>query len=80
MAPLSMLAAVPCPIVNSLVTKTRRLLSAASRKLGNVEQAKDGTLFLDEIGEMTLETQGKILRLLAGRTFERIGGKAQTRL
>ena len=54
--------------------------SAASRKLGKIEQAKDGTLFLDEIGEMTLETQGKILRLLEGRTFERIGGKAQTRL
>ena len=54
--------------------------SAASRKIGKVEQAKDGTLFLDEIGEMTLETQDKILRLLEGRTFERIGGKAQTRL
>ena len=58
--------------------------SVVSRKLGKVEQAKDGTLFLDEIGEMTLDTQGKILRLLEGRTFERIGGNqtqdTQTRI
>ena len=58
--------------------------SAVSRKLGKVEQAKDGTLFLDKIDEMTLETQVKILRLLEGRTYERIGGDqtltAQTRI
>ena len=58
--------------------------SVVSRKVGKVEQAKDGTLFLDEIGEMTLDTQGKILRLLEGRTFERIGGNqmqdTQTRI
>ncbi|MDE2808075.1 MAG: sigma 54-interacting transcriptional regulator, partial [Gemmatimonadota bacterium] len=51
---------------------------------GKVEQAKDGTLFLDEIGEMPLETQDKILRLLAERTFERVGSNqtltAQTRI
>ena len=55
-----------------------------SHKTGKVEQAKDGTLFLDEVGEMSLETQDKILRLLAERTFERIGGHqtltAQTRM
>ena len=58
--------------------------SAGSRKVGKVERAKDGTLFLDEIGEMPLETQAKVLRLLAERTFERIGGSqtltAQTRI
>ena len=52
--------------------------SAVSHKVGKVEQAKDGTLFLDEIGDMTLETQDKILRLLEERTFERVGGN-QTR-
>ena len=56
----------------------------AISKVGKVEQAKDGTLFLDEIGEMPLETQDKILRLLAERTFERVGGNqtltAQTRI
>ena len=58
--------------------------SAISRRLGKVELAKDGTLFLDEIGDMALETQVKLLRLLEERTFERVGGNqtltAQTRI
>ncbi|MCY3790420.1 MAG: sigma 54-interacting transcriptional regulator [Gemmatimonadetes bacterium] len=57
---------------------------AATSQVGKVEQAQDGTLFLDEIGEMTLETQDKILRLLEERTFERVGSNqpqaAQTRI
>ena len=52
--------------------------------VSKVERAKDGTLFLDEIGEMALETQDKILRLLEERTFERVGSNqtlaAQTRM
>ena len=56
----------------------------ATSQAGKVEQAKDGTLFLDEIGEMTLETQDKVLRLLEERTFERVGSNqpqaAQTRI
>ena len=56
----------------------------ATSEAGKVEQAKDGTLFLDEIGEMTLEMQDKILRLLEERMFERVGGDqtltAQTRI
>ena len=47
---------------------------AISRKLGKVELAKGGTLFLDEIGDMPLEAQVKLLRLLEERTFERVGG------
>ena len=58
--------------------------SAVSRRLGKVELAKGGTLFLDEIGDMTLETQARLLRLLEEGTFERVGGseilKAQTRI
>ena len=58
--------------------------SAVSRRLGKVELAKDGTLFLDEIGDMTLETQTKLLRLLEEGTFERVGGNqmltAKTRI
>ena len=49
-----------------------------------MELAEDGTLFLDEIGDMTLETQIKLLRLLEEGTFERVGGsqtlKAQTHI
>ncbi len=47
--------------------------SAVSRRLGKVELAKDGTLFLDEIGDMALQTQGRLLRLLEEGTFERVG-------
>ncbi len=54
--------------------------SAVSRRLGKVELAKDGTLFLDEIGDMMLETQIKLLRLLEEGTFERIGGNQTLRM
>ena len=58
--------------------------SAVSRKLGRVELAEGGTLFLDEIGDMALETQVKLLRLLEEGTFERLGDgqtlTAQTRI
>ena len=47
--------------------------SAISRRLGRVELAEGGTLFLDEIGDMALETQVKLLRLLEEGTFERVG-------
>jgi transcriptional regulator with AAA-type ATPase domain/ligand-binding sensor domain-containing protein len=48
--------------------------SAVSRKPGKVELAQGGTLFLDEVGDLTLEAQVKLLRLLEERTFERVGG------
>ena len=47
--------------------------SAVSHRLGRVELAEDGTLFLDEIGDMAVETQVKLLRLLEEGTFERVG-------
>ncbi|AJY46924.1 sigma-54-dependent transcriptional regulator [Martelella endophytica] len=45
-----------------------------SRKTGALERAHRGTLYLDEIGEMPLETQKKILRVLVDQQFERVGG------
>ncbi|AMM86763.1 sigma-54 dependent transcriptional regulator [Martelella sp. AD-3] len=45
-----------------------------SRKTGALERAHRGTLYLDEIGEMPLETQKKILRVLIDQQFERVGG------
>jgi DNA-binding NtrC family response regulator/ligand-binding sensor domain-containing protein len=47
---------------------------AVQRRLGKVELARGGTLFLDEIGDMPLEAQVKLLRLLEERNFERVGG------
>ena len=47
------------------------------RKLGTFEQAHGGTLFLDNVGEMPLETQAKILRVLQDQNFERVGGSTK---
>lgn len=47
------------------------------RKIGLFEQAHGGTLFLDEIGDMPIETQNKILRVLVEQTFERVGGNTK---
>ncbi|HQU81537.1 MAG TPA: sigma 54-interacting transcriptional regulator [Pyrinomonadaceae bacterium] len=57
---------------------------AVQQKKGKIEMANGGTLFLDEIGEMALNLQAKILRVLQEREFERVGGtrplKADIRL
>ncbi len=47
---------------------------ADRRRIGKFEQCAGGTLFLDEIGDMTPLTQTKILRVLQGQEFERVGG------
>lgn len=47
---------------------------ADRRRIGKFEQCNGGTLFLDEIGDMTPLTQTKILRVLQGQEFERVGG------
>jgi DNA-binding NtrC family response regulator len=47
---------------------------AVARREGKFEAADGGTLFLDEIGDMSLETQAKLLRVIQEKRFERIGG------
>ena len=47
---------------------------ATEQREGRFELADDGTILLDEIGELPLETQAKLLRVLQHQTFERVGG------
>jgi DNA-binding NtrC family response regulator len=48
---------------------------AEARRIGRFEQADHGTIFLDEIGDMTPNTQAKLLRVLQEKTLHRLGGK-----
>src|ERR1700757_735936 len=47
---------------------------ALKRRLGRFEMAEGGTIFLDEVGELPMETQIALLRVLQEREFERVGG------
>ena len=47
---------------------------AVEQRIGRFEQANGGTLFLDEIGDMPLETQTRLLRVLSNKEFFRVGG------
>ncbi|HTU18124.1 MAG TPA: sigma 54-interacting transcriptional regulator [Gemmataceae bacterium] len=53
---------------------------ATEKKIGKFEAANHGTIFLDEIGEMNVGTQAKLLRILEGHPFERVGGSVPIRV
>jgi two-component system nitrogen regulation response regulator GlnG len=74
-------AAIPETLLESeLFGHEKGAFTGADRKrIGKFEQASGGTLFLDEIGDMTPLTQTKILRVLQGQEFERVGGNEPIR-
>jgi formate hydrogenlyase transcriptional activator len=69
-------AAIPSTLVATELFGSERgaYTGATERRLGRFELADGGTIFLDEAGDLPLETQIALLRVLQERTFERVGG------
>jgi formate hydrogenlyase transcriptional activator len=75
-------AAIPHGLLESELFGHERgaFTGAIARKLGRFELADQGTLFLDEVGEIPLELQVKLLRVLQEQEFERLGGMQTQRV
>jgi len=71
-------AALPASLIESELFGHEKgaFTGAMDRRIGKFEQASGGTIVLDEIGEMPLDMQVKLLRVLQEKEIERIGGKA----
>jgi PAS domain S-box-containing protein len=69
-------AAIPSGLLESELFGHERgsFTGAVSKKIGRLELADKGTLFLDEIGEISMDLQPKLLRVLQDQEFERLGG------
>jgi transcriptional regulator with GAF, ATPase, and Fis domain len=69
-------AAIPSALLESEMFGHERgaFTGAATQRIGRFQRADHGTLFLDEIGDLPLELQPKLLRVLQEKQFERLGG------
>ncbi|MGI9485332.1 MAG: nitrogen regulation protein NR(I) [Geminicoccaceae bacterium] len=72
------MAAIPKELIESELFGHEKgaFTGAAVRKIGRFEQAEGGTLFLDEIGDMPLEAQTRLLRVLQSGEFMTVGGRS----
>lgn len=75
-------AALPASMIESELFGHERgaFTGAYDKRIGKFEQADQGTILLDEIGELPVELQAKLLRVLQEREIERIGCKAPTKV
>ncbi|HXM66822.1 MAG TPA: sigma 54-interacting transcriptional regulator [Candidatus Acidoferrum sp.] len=75
-------AAIPTGLLESELFGHEKgaFTGAVSQKIGRLELADKGTLFLDEVGEIPLEMQPKLLRVLQDQEFERLGGTRTIRV
>ncbi len=76
------MAAVPADLIEAeLFGHEKGAFSGAhERRIGKLEQSHRGTVFLDEIGDLSLDLQAKLLRVLEGHPFYRIGGNMPVRV
>jgi two-component system, NtrC family, nitrogen regulation response regulator NtrX len=72
-------AAIPNELIESELFGHERgaFTGASAQRIGKFEQADGGTLFLDEIGDMSVQAQAKVLRVLEEGKVERLGGNRQ---
>jgi len=75
-------AAIPTGLLESELFGHEKgaFTGAVSQKVGRLELADRGTLFLDEVGEIALDLQPKLLRVLQDQEFERLGGTKTTKV
>jgi transcriptional regulator with GAF, ATPase, and Fis domain len=75
-------AAIPATLVESELFGHEKgaFTGAAEKRIGKFEQAEGGTIFLDEIGEIPMEVQSKLLRVLQEKELEHIGGRTTIKI
>lgn len=75
-------AAIPRELIESELFGHEKgaFTGAVTRRIGKFEEADKGTLFLDEIGELDINLQAKLLRVLQEREITRVGGNSVTKI